>query len=89
MPSLERWKKFSQRDQLGHIGAELYRAAETQANDPELVKTMLERALDLVDLSLEDEKWRDNPLPLLKLRAKIAQVYVGQTSDIGAIYALL
>lgn len=89
MIDVERWRKFSKRDQLGHIGAELYRAAEAQVNDAGLVGQMLERAIDFIDLTLEDEKWRENPLPLLKLRGKISQAYVGQIADIASIYALL
>lgn len=89
MPSLERWKKFSQRDQLGHIGAELYRAASVKESDHALAQTMLERALELIDLTLEDEKWRENSLPLLKLRGEIALVYTGKKNDIARIYALL
>ena len=87
MLSLDRWQTFSVRDQLGHIGSELVRAQ--YAIEPSQRTTMLERALALIDLSLEDPKWRDNPLVLLALRGEGAKVYVGHGQDIAQIYALL
>jgi hypothetical protein len=47
---------------------------------------ILERAFYFIDLSLEDEKWRENPLPLLILRNELAKAYVGEKVDLEKIY---
>jgi len=43
----------------------------------------------LVDLSLNDPKWKDNPLPLLVLRNELAKIYIGQSHDLEKIYKSL
>ena len=83
----DRWRTFSQRDQIGHIGAELLRAGNAGDN-ADLRRALLERALDLIDASLDDPKWRANPLPMLTLRGEVAKAYVGAT-DPAKIYATL
>lgn len=81
------WNVLSVRDQIGHIGAELLRASAAQ--DAEARRLMLERALALVDLSLEDPKWRDNRLALLRLRDELAEAYADPARDPAHIYAAL
>ncbi|OHA48276.1 MAG: hypothetical protein A2991_01100 [Candidatus Terrybacteria bacterium RIFCSPLOWO2_01_FULL_58_14] len=89
MPDAFRWQKLSMRDQIGNIGAELFRAARVPQHDVALARQMLERALELVDLTIGDAKWQENPLPLLRLRNEIAKLYIGQADDIESVYALL
>ena len=75
MITIERWQTFTSRDQLGHIAAEVLRAKFAKSEPA--CKGMLERAFELIDLSLADPKWLKNPLPLLVLRAELAKVYLG------------
>jgi hypothetical protein len=89
MIDFERWKTLSKRDQLGHIASEIRRAIETKGSDKNIYSQILERALELVDLSLDDQKWRDNPLPLLILRNEIAKVYIGENINLEKVYAAL
>ncbi|MEK7555508.1 MAG: hypothetical protein AAB516_01660 [Patescibacteria group bacterium] len=84
MITLERWKTFSKRDQLGHIASEILRA--NSIKDKTAFSQMLERAIDLVGISLNDEKWRENPLLLLVLRDELAKVYIGESVNLGKIY---
>jgi len=50
----------------------------------------LERALELIDLTLSDDKWRDNTLALLRLRDEVAKFYVAErTDDISFLYKAL
>jgi hypothetical protein len=87
IPALSQWEKVSVRDQIGHVGAELLRASA--AKDPDARRLMLERALALVDLSLEDQKWRESRLALLRLRDEIAAAYTDTSRDPIHIYAAL
>ncbi len=84
---LGRWEKFSERDQLGHIAAEVFRARG--AKDVKLYRALLERALVLIDLTLEDPKWKDNALMLLRLRDEVAKTYEsGKIQEAEKIYAI-
>ena len=85
---LERWVTLRPRDQLGHIGAELTRAA-LAAPDRDLQCALLERAFELIDLSLDDPQWRRNVLQLLTLREMVAQAYVGDTPALDRAIAAL
>ncbi len=85
---LERWQKISKRDQLGHVAAEIARARG--AEDQNLFRAILERALELVDLTLQDLKWKDNTLMLLRLRDEIAKTYEsGKIQEADKIYAII
>lgn len=88
MITLERWGTFSKRDQIGHIASELNRAVPTE-KDRLVYRQILERALQLVDLSLADPKWRDNPLPLFVLRDEIAKVYIGDVAGLRGVLAAI
>ena len=59
---LNRWKNFEKRQQLLMLGAEFMRAKVWQGKDQENFLSALERALELIDLTLADEKWRANLL---------------------------
>lgn len=89
MLSLERWRKFSKRDQIGHIASEIKRAALAENQNQTVFRQILERAFFLIDLSLADKKWKDNSLPLLVLRDELAKIYIGETNDTNKIYAIL
>lgn len=87
MIALERWKTFSKKDQLAHIASEIFRAK--LANNENTRKAILERAIDLTDLSLSDQKWRDNPLMLLFLRNQLSKVYIGENKNLENILAAI
>lgn len=64
------------------VAAELERAKFWEKKDSEKYVFALERALGLVDSSLEDKKWQDNFLLLLNLREKLARYYTRSVSGI-------
>ncbi|MBI4692279.1 MAG: hypothetical protein HY773_02480 [Candidatus Terrybacteria bacterium] len=78
---IEKWKKFTKSQQLGAIAAEIMRASVWQDKDRENFLSALERAMGLIDVSLEDRRWK-NYLPMLFwLRNKMAEFYVGITKE--------
>ena len=84
---LERWKKFTKQQQLLTIGSEFMRAKTWQGKDREKFLSALERALELIDLTLSDEKWRSNLPMLLGLRDEVAKFYTSKrTDDILLLY---
>jgi len=87
---LERWKKINNREQLLHIRAELIRAGGWQRKDKNNFLLALERALELIDLTISDEKWKENILMPLRLREEVAKFYALQrTDDISLLYNVL
>jgi hypothetical protein len=86
--TIDRWETISKRDQLGHIAAEIFRARN--AKDQNVFRAILERALELVDLTLGDRKRREDSLTLLYLRDKIAEAYEsGRIEEADKIYAVI
>lgn len=91
MISRERWISFDRRFQLLNITAELVRA-ETAERDGarDHVRTAIENALALVDLTVNDPKWRSDLPQLLGFREEVARQYVGQgTMPLATLSAAL
>ena len=87
---INRWKSFTKRQQLLTIGAEFMRAQNWQEKDKEKFLLALERALELIDLTLSDEKWKNGLQALLVLREEVARFFIGQRKDnFSAIYNAL
>ena len=53
----ESWNKLSLLEQLGNIGSEVGRAARSQDKDEERFRFSIDRALELFDLTLSDNRW--------------------------------
>ncbi len=87
---VERWKNFTKRQQLLTIGAEFMRAKVWQNRDKDKFLPALERALELIDFTLSDPRWKDNLLMILRLREEVAKFYVEKrTDDISTLYRAL
>lgn len=52
-----KWFQMTLMEQLGNIGSEVGRAAGAQGKDGHRFHQAVERALDLFDLTLEDQRW--------------------------------
>ncbi len=89
--TLERWSTFSKRYQLLFIGTEFERAKEWQKEKTSTqFQGALERALALIDLSLNDPKWSEERYRLWVLRDAVAEYFAGKdAADVGTLYAVL
>ena len=86
----ERWEKLTKREQLLNIGAEFMRAKVWQDKDEDKFLLALERALELIDLTLSDKKWKGALLALLRLRDDVAKFYAFERSDdVSLLYRAL
>ena len=63
------------------IGSEIMRAKVWQGKNEALFQGALERTFPLVDLCLDEEKWKKNRFALLVLRDELSKFYVGQRKD--------
>ncbi len=53
-----RWFQLSLSEQLANIGSEVNRAGKWQGKDENIFWGAVERALELFDLTLEDQRWK-------------------------------
>lgn len=53
-----RWYNLSLIEQMGNIGSEISRAVRWQNKDEKLYQNSIERALELLDLTIKDSRWR-------------------------------
>lgn len=79
--TVDRWIKLSRREQILSIGAEFERARAWQGKDEALFRGALERALGLVDLTIQVPLGKAELLQILTLRNEIARFYVGDRED--------
>jgi hypothetical protein len=56
-----RWWELSLVEQLGHVGSEISRAVRWTSRNPDLARGAWYRALELLDLTLADPRWRQSP----------------------------
>lgn len=71
----EKWNRFSKSVQLKHIAAELSRATEASLRgNMDWIDGAYERAISMIDASLDDPQWKDRGL-LYQLRDAIAALY--------------
>jgi hypothetical protein len=70
-----RWFELSLAEQLGNVGSEISRANKWTGRRPELARGALERALELIDLMLDDPRHRQS-FPRLREIARTREVVV-------------
>lgn len=76
----DRWFTFSIFEQLGNVGSEFERAARAfERGDHDRFEKAFERMLELLDLTIEDPKWRTHHRlrELLRLREVVCDVFHG------------
>lgn len=71
--SPERWWSLSLAAQLGHVGSETGRALKWRSRSPELAQAAVHRALELIDLTLDDPKHRASR-PRLRELCRVREV---------------
>ena len=73
----EKWQGFSKEDQILNIAAEFARAKNGMIdNDEKYVLDCLNRAFELLDLTINDPRWHRGLNELLRLRDVLAQFYI-------------
>ena len=76
----QKWEKFPPQTQIRNIAAELARATDAQLHDrdAEWISQALERALAMIDASIEDKQWEQKRF-LFGLRDAVADLYAHPT----------
>jgi hypothetical protein len=77
--SEERWMALTRAEQLGNIGTEVARAMRAKASgNMERSSHALDRALELFDLTLADERWRGRRKEIARAREVVCDFLVGE-----------
>ena len=73
-----RWYELSLREQLGNVGSEINRAIIWRGKDEKKYHDSLDRACELMDLTLQDPRWRNERLrELTRAREMITDAISG------------
>ena len=72
-----RWQTFSLAQQMGNVGAEVARVFHWQGKDDKLSWGAFERALELLDLTLDDATRPSSLKELARLREAITDYFFG------------
>ncbi len=63
-----RWHTLSLMEQLGHVGSDVARAARWYGKDQQRCQQAFERALELLDLTIADDRWKGRKKELTRVR---------------------
>lgn len=72
------WYKLSLAEQLGNIGSEVGRAANSKGKNEELFQGSFQRALELFDMTLEDSRWQGRRTEIARARELFCYAVVGE-----------
>lgn len=75
------WQDFSLAEQLGNIGSEVSRATNWQEKGSVIdASKAVERALELLDLTLDDKRWRTRLKEIARSREVLVDTFYGNNS---------
>ena len=71
------WGRLSLAEQLGNVGAEVGRMRRWRGKDERLATGAFERALELLDLTLADVRWRGRLREIARARELLCDAALG------------
>jgi len=74
-----RWGTLSLAEQLANVGSEVGRMLRWRDRDPRLMAGAFERALELLDLTLSDPRWRNRLREVARARELLCDASFGGT----------
>lgn len=76
-----RWQQFSFIEQLAHVGSEVDRAVHwRQKGDTASSHRAVDRALELIDLTLADQRWRGRRKEIARAREVLCDYFYGDNA---------
>lgn len=72
-----RWQELSLYEQMGNIGSEIGRARIWEGKDEESFTGAVYRALELIDLTIADPRWRYRLKEILRARELVCDAFTG------------
>ncbi len=74
-----RWFTFSLAQQMGNIGSEIHRLVLSQNGDRGRFNLALDRALELIDLTLADDRWKKSFKEIVRVREVLCDICFGKS----------
>ena len=71
------WQKLSLMEQMGNIGSEISRALNWRDKDQIIYENAIDRALELLDLTIADPRWRARLKELTRVRELLVDAIFG------------
>ena len=71
------WQKLSLAEQLANVGSEVGRMRRWAGRDERLMTAAFERALELLDLTLADRRWRNRLREIARARELLCDAAAG------------
>ena len=71
------WAKLSLVEQLGNVGSEVGRMLRARGRDERRMTAAFERALELLDLTLADSRWRGRLKEIARARELLCDAVAG------------
>ncbi len=75
--TLDNWQKLSFYEQMGNVGSEISRALNWQNKDEKSYNNAIDRALELLDLTISDSRWRNRLKEIVRARELLADAIFG------------
>lgn len=72
-----RWYTMTLSEQMGNIGSEIHRLVMAKG-DKSRLNSALDRALELIDLTLADPRWKKGYKEIARVREVLCDIYFGQ-----------
>jgi hypothetical protein len=72
-----RWHTLPLAEQLANVGSDVARVRRWEKRDPELCEKAFERALELLDLTISDSRWRGRRKELTRVRELLCDAMLG------------
>ena len=72
-----RWVRLSLAEQLGNVGSEVGRMLRWRGRDERLAAGAFDRALELLDLTLADARWRSRRREIARARELLCDAALG------------
>lgn len=71
------WNQLSLVEQMANIGSEISRAVNWRDKDEKLYKNAIDRALELLDLTIQDVRWRARLKEIVRARELLCDAILG------------
>lgn len=73
-----RWFIMSLSEQMGNIGSEIHRLVLSHTRDQTRFNSAFDRALELIDLTLADPRWKKGYKEIARVREVLCDICFGQ-----------
>lgn len=72
-----RWNELSLMEQMGNIGSEISRAINWRGKDQKLCQNAIDRAFELLDLTIADQRWQKQLKEIVRVKELLADAVLG------------